>query len=264
MWASRPMCLFSFVYSMTGLTSPFCFPTKKPGAHQGVCPISLIIILSSIISAMQFFAFFSYRSGIQSDVTTLYGVAPAFTFTCIFPPDIGCGNVSTSTFGNFCMSISLMSLNISAFSLGSAVAENIETLAISWAVLKCQFFLKGMQHFEVCTDHRPLLGTFWKPLSRIDNPRIVRLREKVLDYNFSITWVAGKDNIIADALSRSVPKPQSAPHRLFAIRPASTATVSMATIIEHANSCPTYFKIKNALSNDKHPASLPPTIRHDV
>ena len=32
----------------------------------------------------------------------------------------------------------------------------------------------------------------------------------------------------------------------------------MATIIEHANSCPTYFKIKNALSNDKHPASLPP------
>ena len=32
----------------------------------------------------------------------------------------------------------------------------------------------------------------------------------------------------------------------------------MATIIELANSCPTYFKIKEALSNDKHPASLPP------
>ena len=115
-----------------------------------------------------------------------------------------------------------------------------------------------MQHFEVCTDHRPLLGTFSKPLSRINNPRIVRLWEKVLDYNFSITWVAGKHNIIADALSHSVPKPQSVPHRLFALSPASTTTVSMATIIEHANSCPTYFKIKEAPSNDKHPASLPP------
>ena len=134
----------------------------------------------------------------------------------------------------------------------------LETLAISWAILKCNFFLKGMQHFEVCTDHRPLLCTFSKPWSRIDNQRIVRLREKVLDYDFSITWVAGKDNIIADALSRSVSKPQSVPHRLFTISPAATTTVSMATIIEHANSCPTYFKIKNALSNDKHPASLPP------
>ena len=37
----------------------------------------------------------------------------------------------------------------------------LKTLAISWAILKCDFFfLKGMQHFEVCTDHRPLLGTF--------------------------------------------------------------------------------------------------------
>ena len=135
----------------------------------------------------------------------------------------------------------------------------LETLAILSAVLNCDFFLKGMQHFEVCTDHHPLLGTFSKPLSCIYNPRIVCQREKVLDYNFSITWVAGKDNIIADALSRSVPKPQSVPHRLLAIHPASTATVSMATIIEHANSCPTYFKIKNAhdisheLSSPYHP-----------
>ena len=68
----------------------------------------------------------------------------------------------------------------------------LETLAISWAILKCVFFLKGMQHFEACTDHHPLLGTFSKAVSRIDNPRIIRLREKFLDYNFSITWVAGK------------------------------------------------------------------------
>ena len=134
----------------------------------------------------------------------------------------------------------------------------LETLAISWAIHKCDFYLKGMQHFEVCTDHRPLLGTFSKPLSRVDNPGIVRLREKVLDYNFSIAWVAGKENIIADALSRSVPKTQPVPHCLCAISPTSNTPILMATIIEHANSCPTYFKIKEALSNNKHPSSLPP------
>ena len=134
----------------------------------------------------------------------------------------------------------------------------LETLAISWAIHKCDFYLKGMQHFKVCTDHRPLLGTFSKPLSRVDNPRIVRLREKVLDYNFSVAWVAGKENIIADALSRSVPKTQPVPHRLCTISPTSNTPISMATIIEHANSCPTFFKIKEALSNNKHPSSLPP------
>ena len=31
----------------------------------------------------------------------------------------------------------------------------LETLDISWVILQCDFFLTGMQHFEVYTDHRP-------------------------------------------------------------------------------------------------------------
>ena len=63
--------------------------------------------------------------------------------------------------------------------------------------------LKGINRFDVITDHRPLIGIFAKSLPQIDNTRFARLREKIIDYSFDVKWVAGKDNIIADALSRS-------------------------------------------------------------
>ena len=77
----------------------------------------------------------------------------------------------------------------------------LELTAIVWAVQKCQYFLKGIDTFDVVTDHRPLVGIFQKTLPQIDNARITRLREKISDYAFNVKWVVGKDNFIADALS---------------------------------------------------------------
>jgi len=54
-----------------------------------------------------------------------------------------------------------------------AVIE-LECLAIGWAVCACRHYLL-CSHFEVITDHRLLVGSFSKPLSDIDNPRIMRL-----------------------------------------------------------------------------------------
>ena len=90
----------------------------------------------------------------------------------------------------------------------SSVEKNYSTLeleltAIVWAIQKCIFFLRGIKHFEVVTDHRPLIGIFAKNLTQIDNMRVVRLREKIIDHPFTVKWVAGKDNVIADALSRA-------------------------------------------------------------
>ena len=45
----------------------------------------------------------------------------------------------------------------------------LKLTAIVWAVQKCNFFLKGIGHFEVVTDHRPLVGIFSKNLNQIDN-----------------------------------------------------------------------------------------------
>ena len=42
-----------------------------------------------------------------------------------------------------------------------------------------------------------------KDIFDIGNPRLQRIQEKLLEYNFSVTWVPGKSHLIADALSRA-------------------------------------------------------------
>ncbi len=78
-----------------------------------------------------------------------------------------------------------------------------ELLAVQWAVTKSHQFLAGAPEFVVATDHRPLVGIFEKSMDDLTNPRIVRLREKLARYNFRVTWVEGKKNVVADALSRA-------------------------------------------------------------
>ena len=62
---------------------------------------------------------------------------------------------------------------------------------------------KGLPTFVVKTDHRPLLGIFQKPLHLLENSRLLRMREKLVDYNFTVEWAPGKNHEIADALSRA-------------------------------------------------------------
>ena len=60
-----------------------------------------------------------------------------------------------------------------------------------------------MPSFEVVTDHRPLVGVFKNDIFKLDNARLMRIREKMIPYNFKVTWIEGKQNAIADALSRA-------------------------------------------------------------
>ena len=80
--------------------------------------------------------------------------------------------------------------------------NELECLAIVWAIKDCDYYLLGNQ-FHVITDHKPLLGTFNKPLGEISNARLQRFCEKLLQYTFTISWVPGKVHLIADALSRA-------------------------------------------------------------
>ena len=79
----------------------------------------------------------------------------------------------------------------------------LEALAVAVAVQKCRFYLRGCPHFKIITDHRSLVGVFTKPLVELENARLARLREKLAGYTFTIEWTPGKDNLIADALSRA-------------------------------------------------------------
>ena len=92
-----------------------------------------------------------------------------------------------------------------------AVIE-LELLAVSWAIIKCKIFLAGLPHFTVVTDHHPLVPILNSHrLDEIENPRLQRLKTKIMAYNFTTEWVKGALNHAPDALSRnpvSDPQPQ--------------------------------------------------------
>ena len=79
----------------------------------------------------------------------------------------------------------------------------LECLAILFALKKCRHFLLGMPHFKVITDHKPLVGIFRNPIDDMMNPRILRMRERMVNFSFKVQWIQGKNHHIADALSRS-------------------------------------------------------------
>ena len=83
-----------------------------------------------------------------------------------------------------------------------AVIE-LELLAIQWAVSKCRLYLAGTK-FKIVTDHKPLLGIMnGKHIDAMNNVRIQRLMSKLLGFEFTVEWIAGKNHVIADALSRN-------------------------------------------------------------
>ena len=83
-----------------------------------------------------------------------------------------------------------------------AVIE-LEMLAVCWAVSKCKLFLTGLQHFTIITDHNPLIPIPNNHrLDEIENPRLQRLKTRLMAYNFTAQWVKGANNNAPDALSR--------------------------------------------------------------
>jgi len=79
----------------------------------------------------------------------------------------------------------------------------LEMLAVCYGIAKCSFYLKGIHHYVVVTDHKPLIGCFAKDLNDIENKRLQRMRERLISYNFTVIWQEGKSHLIADALSRA-------------------------------------------------------------
>lgn len=79
----------------------------------------------------------------------------------------------------------------------------LELLAVTWAIHKCTIFLAGFPHFTVVTDHHPLISILNNHrLDEIVNPRLQRLKTRVMAYNFTTEWVKGALNSAPDALSR--------------------------------------------------------------
>ena len=79
----------------------------------------------------------------------------------------------------------------------------IEELTIMQAIKKCRYFLEGLPHFEVYTDHRPLESMYKMDLREVSNTGIHNFREKTAHCHLKVIWTAGKSHLIADTLSRA-------------------------------------------------------------
>ena len=80
------------------------------------------------------------------------------------------------------------------------VALEIKSLAVAWAVEKFHHFLYGC-HFILRTDQKPLEAI----LSRSINQATLRLQcilIRTLPYNFTLRYIPGPKNLLADCLSR--------------------------------------------------------------
>lgn len=76
-----------------------------------------------------------------------------------------------------------------------------ECLAVLWSIEKLRPYVEG-SHFTVITDHYSLI---W--LSKLNSPsgRLARWSVRLQQYDFTIIHRKGKDHVVPDALSRSVP-----------------------------------------------------------
>ncbi|CAB4059267.1 unnamed protein product [Lepeophtheirus salmonis] len=80
----------------------------------------------------------------------------------------------------------------------------LQLLVGVWALLKWHSYLFGRSEFMLITDHQPLVTIInKKTLDAGDNKRIQRLKRYLNPYDFKTVWKRGKDNCMADALSRS-------------------------------------------------------------
>ena len=79
-----------------------------------------------------------------------------------------------------------------------------EALGVVYALQKTKYFTLGCKRLYIATDHKPLLGTFSdRGLEEVENPRLRKLKEKTMMYDFTMLHVPARKHAGPDALSRN-------------------------------------------------------------
>ena len=81
--------------------------------------------------------------------------------------------------------------------------SELELAAVEMALRKMRLMTVGNKNVVVKTDHLPLIGVLKKPLEKIETKRLMKLAEKLQDYSFTLEYIQGAKNEVADALSRN-------------------------------------------------------------
>ena len=82
-------------------------------------------------------------------------------------------------------------------------SSELETLAVLWCVERLHQFLFG-RHFQIRTDHAALreVLTGKSSANSIAPARIVRWAARLMPYSFTVSYIKGSTNLVADGLSR--------------------------------------------------------------
>ena len=110
----------------------------------------------------------------------------------------GLGGVLLQEFEDGRHPVMYISKKLSGAECHYAVIEK-ECYAIVWAVKTLKVYLEGKE-FTVLSDHAPLQ---WLDRVKTSNQRLLRWSLMLQEYKFTISHIAGKMNIVSDALSRS-------------------------------------------------------------
>lgn len=127
--------------------------------------------------------------------------SPDFSRQFILTTDactIGIGGVLSQVFDEGERPILYMSRTLNGAEKNYAVTH-LECLAIVWCVKQCQHYLTG-QRFIIRTDHHALK---WLMSVKDHTGRLMRWALSLMEFNFEVQYVKGKNNVVADALSRT-------------------------------------------------------------
>ena len=137
----------------------------------------------------------------------------------------GCGAVMYQTSHGEELPIAYLSKTFNDTERRWATVEQ-EAFAIYYALTTWSDYLIG-HPVEVESDHRNLLWMF-----RSQSPKIIRWRLRLQEFNFSIRHVPGKDNVVADGLSRVHRMPTAA--NCASIGSMASLSVLLATNVSQA------------------------------
>lgn len=108
-----------------------------------------------------------------------------------------CGSGLSQSHTDHHLPIAYISKSFQKGELNKPIIEK-ELLAIHFAITSFRPYLYG-QKFTVRSDHRPLVYLY-----NLKNPasKLTRIRLELEEYDFVVEHIKGKDNVVADALSR--------------------------------------------------------------
>lgn len=111
--------------------------------------------------------------------------------------DFACGGILTQNYDDVDMPVVYISKSFNKAERNKPPIEK-ELLAVHFAITQFKPYIYG-RHFVVKSDHKPLIYLY-----NLKNPSssLSRIRLDLEEYDFEIQYIRGKDNVLADALSR--------------------------------------------------------------